>query len=195
MKVLSTNIYKTFTIKKSKFLCFGFFVKNKDEVKTFINDLKKQYPDASHICYAYILDDNTYYYTDAGEPSGTAGKPIYGTLLSTHLNYTLFVVIRYFGGIKFGPGPLRSTFKDVSMETLSNAKFKEAIISDVVIVNVPYSDVKKIDASLKNFLLTKEFKKEYVQLNIFANEELVIPILKRLNVFPVMIKKQEISFI
>lgn len=161
MKVLSTSVESSFTIKKSKFLCFGYFVKTKEEVKEIITQLKKEHPDASHVCYAYVLDDKTFYFTDGGEPSGSAGKPIYGALLSKKLNYALLVVIRYFGGIKFGPGPLRATFKDVSLKTLEEAFIKEAQMADIVQIKVPYSQQKQVVAKFPKSIYMREFDKDY----------------------------------
>lgn len=192
MKILSTSINNSFTIKKSKFICFGYFVKSKDEARDIINAIKKQYPDASHICYAYILDDKIYYYTDGGEPSGTAGKPIYGALLSLKLNYTLCVVVRYFGGIKFGPGPLRSTFKDVALQTLSKAKTKISEIKDVVRIKVPYSQIKFITNTFKTYIISKQYDKEFVVIDLAGKKESLTKQLQSLKIKPIKIKENQV---
>lgn len=192
MKILSTSVNNSFTIKKSKFVCFGYFINSKDEAKDIINAIKKQYPDASHICYAYILDDKTFYYTDGGEPSGTAGKPIYGALLSLKLNYTLCVVVRYFGGIKFGPGPLRSTFKDVALQTLSNAKTKTCEVKDVIQIKVPYSQIKSITNTFKSSIIKKQFDKEFVVLNLAGDKNNLIKRLESLKIKPIKIKENQV---
>ena len=191
MKILESAIKSSFSIKKSKFLCFGYRVNNKEEIKAIINGLKKQYPDASHICYAYILDDHNYYFTDGGEPSGTAGKPIYGALQSFKLNYTLLVVIRYFGGIKFGPGPLRATFKDVAMQTLKSSKLKECVVADIVQIKISFDQVKKVTSSFKS-IIQKKFTQEYVLIDIAGKKEEIIKKLKLLNVQPHLIKENQV---
>lgn len=191
MKILESTIKSSFSIKKSKFLCFGYRVNNKEEIKAIINGLKKQYPDASHICYAYILDDNNYYFTDGGEPSGTAGKPIYGALQSFKLNYTLLVVIRYFGGIKFGPGPLRATFKDVAMQTLKSSKLKECVVADIVQIKISFDQVKKVTSSFKS-IIQKKFTQEYVLIDIAGKKEEIIKKLKLLNIQPHLIKENQV---
>lgn len=191
MKILESTIKSSFSIKKSKFLCFGYRVNNKDEVKDIINGLKKEYPDASHICYAYILDDNNYYFTDGGEPSGTAGKPIYGALQSFKLNCTLLVVIRYFGGIKFGPGPLRATFKDIAMQTLKSSKLKECVVTDIVQIKISFDQVKKVTSSFKS-IIHKKFTKEYVLIDIGGKKEEIIKKLKLLNIQPNSIKENQV---
>lgn len=192
MKILSKEINSSFTIKKSKFLCFGFIVNSKEEVKTKIDYLKKEYPDASHICYAYILDDKTYYFTDGGEPSGSAGKPIYGALLSSKLNYTLLVVVRYFGGIKFGPGPLRSTFKDVATQTLKLAEFKTCMVCDLIQIKIEYSQVKKIDSVFKQEIYNKKFDKEFVLITLAGDKNKISSKLKLLNLKPISIKENQV---
>lgn len=189
MKILSSNIESSYTIKKSKFLCFGYIVKSKEEIKNIINELKKEYSDASHICYAYVLDDQTYYFTDGGEPSGTAGKPIYSAIQSFKLNYTLCVVVRYFGGIKFGPGPLRATFKDVAMQTLELSKIKNCIMADVIEVKVPYPKLKQITLTLKPYINKKTFEKEYVLISLVGSKK---DILDRLDIKPISIKENQV---
>ena len=192
MKVIASNIQSSFTIKKSKFLTFAYRVNDKDEVKTYINQIKKKYPDASHICYAYVLDDATYYFTDGGEPSGTAGKPIYGAIQSFKLNYILLVVVRYFGGIKFGTGPLRSTFKDVAKQTLEQAKLINCAITDVIQITIPYDKVKKITSFFRTSIINQTFKKEYVVINIAGNKNDIISKLKSFNIKSYSVKENQV---
>lgn len=192
MKVLRSSIKSSFTIKKSKFLCLGFFIKSKEDVKVLINKLKKEYPDASHICYSYILDEKTFYFTDGGEPSGTAGKPIYSALQKFKLNYTLFVVIRYFGGIKFGPGPLRSTFKDVAIQTLSAALLKDAILTDIIQIHIPYSKSKIILSKLKPYITQQQYKKEFIVVDLAGKKEQVLTILNNIDIQPIVVKENQV---
>ncbi|MCQ3915588.1 MAG: YigZ family protein [Mycoplasmoidaceae bacterium] len=192
MKILASSIQSNFTIKKSKFYCFGHFVNSKEEVKDLINKYKKEYADASHICYAYILDDKTYYLTDGGEPSGTAGQPIFNALQSFHLNYTLLIVIRYFGGIKFGPGPLRSTFKDIAIQTLNLAKLKECQITDIIDIKVPYDKIKQILTTFRNSIYKKKYEKEYVLICLVGNKTLILEQLARLGIKPISIKENQV---
>lgn len=192
MQVLSSPIKANFTIQKSKFLCFGYFVKSKEEIKSIIDQMKIEFSDASHICYGYILDDKTYYYTDGGEPSGSAGKPIYGAILSSKLNYTLFVVVRYFGGIKFGPGPLRSTFKNISLQTLQKAKIKSAQITDLITIHVQYSNIKNIISAFNKSIYKKNYEKEFVIIQLFGNCDVILSDLNKLNIRPISIAKNQI---
>ncbi|MCQ3908679.1 MAG: YigZ family protein [Mycoplasmoidaceae bacterium] len=192
MKILSSSIQATYTIKKSKFYCFGHFVNNKEDVKNLISKYKKGYSDASHICYAYILDDKTYYLTDGGEPSGTAGQPIYTALQSFHLNYTLLIVIRYFGGIKFGPGPLRATFKDIAIQTLNLAKLKDCQIADLVEIKVPYDKIRQILMTFRNCIYKKKYEKEFVCICLVGNKKDLINQLDHLDIKPILIKENQV---
>ena len=109
--------------KRSKFLAFAYPVEKEADIKEIIAILKKKYHDASHHCYAYILgtDKSIFRMNDDGEPSGTAGHPIRGQLLSKGLTNVLVVVVRYFGGVKLGTGGLRAAYKLSAKEVLENA--------------------------------------------------------------------------
>ena len=93
----SEGIYKE---KGSKFIALAYPVKTEEDVKQHVAEVKKKYYDARHHCYAYILGPNkdAYRLNDDGEPSGTAGRPIHGQLLSKDVTDTLIIVVRYFGG-------------------------------------------------------------------------------------------------
>lgn len=192
MKIIEKSNPTDLTDKKSKFICFAFFVESKDEIKKILKDLKEQYYDASHICYAYILDNKTYYCSDGGEPSGCAGKPIYEAIKSFQLNYCLVVVVRWFGGIKFGPGPLRQAFKYMAKQTLSCAKIKDAFVSDMITISIPYSISKSIQSQFRNNIYSKKFGKDSVSLVLVGKEDEIIPKLKSQNINIVEIKKNRV---
>ena len=192
MNILDKNIQAKFTIKKSKFLCFGYIVKNKDEAKSIVSNIKHEYPDASHVCYAYLLSDKEFYHTDGGEPSGTAGIPIYNAIKSFNLNYCLFVVVRYFGGIKFGPGPLRSTCKQISIDTLKQAKICQGIISDVIQIRVEYNKFKSTSKILKPFIKNLIYTKEYVTLELVGDTKQILKLLNELKLTIVKIEKNRL---
>jgi len=192
LKTIAKNIKKQFAIKKSKFLVFAYYVTNKEEIKSFINDLWKEYPDASHICYGYILDDNTYYFSDDGEPSGCAGQPIYNAIKNSGLNYCLVCVVRYFGGIKFGPGPLRQTFRDVSLDTLKEANLIDISIKDIIEVEIPLSESKKWINSLSILIIDKRFDSESVVLTLAGSKEELVSRLYNSGLKILSIKEKQI---
>lgn len=116
----SEGIYKE---KGSKFLAYAYPVMTEDEIKAHIDGLKQLYYDARHHCFAWQLglDGMNFRAYDDGEPSGTAGKPIHGQILSHELTNILIVVVRYFGGTKLGTSGLIRAYKEASADALANA--------------------------------------------------------------------------
>ncbi|MBR1785254.1 MAG: YigZ family protein [Bacteroidales bacterium] len=116
----SEGLYKE---KGSKFLAFAYPVRSLDEVKVRLDSLRKDYFDARHHCYAYILGPrkDAFRMNDDGEPSGTGGRPIHGQLLSADLTDTLVVVVRYFGGILLGASGLANAYKTAARDALAHA--------------------------------------------------------------------------
>ena len=115
----SEGLYKD---KGSKFIALAYPVKDEDEITGHLETIKKSYYDASHHCYAWVLgfDDRQYKINDDGEPSGTAGKPIYGQIRSHELCNILIVVVRYFGGTKLGVRGLINAYKGAAFDAISN---------------------------------------------------------------------------
>lgn len=115
------GIYKE---KGSKFIAKAYPVRTEEQVKAILEQLREEFYDARHHCYAYIIGahGNKWRANDDGEPSGTAGKPIHGQLLSFGLTNVLVVVIRYFGGTKLGVSGLINAYKTSTHDALSNAK-------------------------------------------------------------------------
>ena len=111
-------VYNELVITKSKFLTYLFPISSLEEIKLKLDDFKEKYKDANHVCYAYILDENTFKYYDDGEPASTAGAPIYQTLKNNNLVYTMCVVVRYFGGTKLGVGGLIKAYTNSCLEAL-----------------------------------------------------------------------------
>ena len=105
MKTILNNYVSELEINKSRFITLLYKVDNIDLIKEKLDLVKDLYKDATHYCYAYIIDNNKKS-SDDGEPGGTAGVPIMEVLLKNDLNYVLCVVVRYFGGIKLGAGGL-----------------------------------------------------------------------------------------
>ena len=116
--------------KGSKFLAFAFPVRSVEEVKQHLERLRKEYFDARHHCYAYILGPrkDAYRVNDDGEPSGTGGRPIHGQLLSADLTDTLIVVVRYFGGILLGASGLANAYKAAARDAIGKAEVVEKTI-------------------------------------------------------------------
>lgn len=128
--------------KRSRFLAFAHPVENEEMAKQLVAQYKKKYYDARHICYAYVIGNQGTITraNDDGEPSGTAGRPILGQIHSFSLTYVIVVVVRYFGGVKLGTGPLGVAYKTVASEALKKAEKIVQIVKTSFRVSVPYTD-------------------------------------------------------
>ena len=129
-----------YTEKRSKFLAFAHPVETIDEIKDLLNDYKKKYYDARHVCYAYMLGPERadFRANDDGEPSSTAGKPILGQINSRELTNILVVVVRYFGGVKLGTSGLIVAYREAATEALSAATVIEKTIEETITFTFPY---------------------------------------------------------
>jgi uncharacterized YigZ family protein len=141
-----SGIYKE---KGSKFIALAYPVTAEDGVKQILEDLRKEYYDARHHCYAYILgpDRSAWRVNDDGEPSGTGGKPIHGQILSFDLTNILIVVIRYFGGTKLGVSGLINAYKSAAKDALLQAEIVEKTVNEIYKLEFPYelmNDVMRI---------------------------------------------------
>lgn len=130
-------IYKE---RSSKFLTYAYPVENEEQIKELLDALRKRYYDATHHCYAYRLgpQGEIFRANDDGEPSGTAGKPILGQLLSSELTNCLVVVVRYFGGTKLGVSGLIQAYKEATADVLAVSKIIEKTVDKVIKVDFSY---------------------------------------------------------
>lgn len=145
---MCTDLYKTisktsegiYKEKGSKFIAYAYPVNSEEEIKEIIAKLKKEYYDARHHCYAYMLgsDKKNFRANDDGEPSSTAGKPILGQILSCDLTNILIVVIRYFGGTKLGVSGLIHAYKTAALDTIENAEIIEKTVNDIYDIHFDY---------------------------------------------------------
>ena len=129
IKNISKSIY---TEKRSKFLAFAIPVESVDEVKTIVSEYQKEYYDARHVCYAYMLGSERLEFraNDNGEPSGTAGKPILGQINSNELTNILVIVVRYFGGIKLGTSGLIVAYRQAAADAIAEAEVVEKTVDE-----------------------------------------------------------------
>lgn len=131
---------------RSKFLAFAYPIQTVEEVKTQIAALQKKYYDARHCCYAYRIgtEGEIFRANDAGEPSGTAGRPILGQLVSRNLTNVLVAVVRYFGGVKLGTSRLGQAYKTAAAAALDAAVVTERTIDECVTIHFPYESLNKV---------------------------------------------------
>lgn len=116
-------------VKGSRFLSFISPVKNIEEAETRIRFITRKYHDASHVCFAYRIEGGIFRTSDAGEPPGTAGRPILDVIDGHGLCYVLCVVVRYFGGTKLGTGGLARAYAEAAKEAVGRVKKTEKWIT------------------------------------------------------------------
>lgn len=132
-----------FKERKSKFYGYCFPVSDEDNVKEHIEALKKEYPTANHVCYAWQMgiETKSYRANDDGEPNNSAGMPIYGQLQSFDVTNTLVAVVRIFGGTKLGVGGLISAYKEAAKLALENSKIVTRVLQQQLSVTFEYSEM------------------------------------------------------
>ena len=167
--MLFEDTYKTieniseglFKDRGSKFIAHAIPVNNESQVKEHLSALRKIYHDARHHCYAYQLgfDKSSYRINDDGEPSGTAGKPIFGQILSHDLTNILIVVVRYFGGTKLGLGGLINAYKTSAKDALNNAKIIKKTINEVYEIIYDYPVMNAVKKIIKEENITQVSQK------------------------------------
>ncbi|MDY0103129.1 MAG: YigZ family protein [Lentimicrobium sp.] len=155
----SSGIYKE---KGSKFIALAYPVTVEDGVKQILEDLRKEYYDARHHCYAYCLgpDRSAWRVNDDGEPSGTGGKPIHGQILSFDLTNILIVVVRYFGGTKLGVSGLINAYKSAAKDALLQAEIVEKTVNEIYRIEFPYelmNDVMRIIKEEDLYMIDNQF--------------------------------------
>ncbi|MDR2087206.1 MAG: YigZ family protein [Dysgonamonadaceae bacterium] len=143
-----SDLYKTIskpsegylTEQRSKFISCALPVTNPEEVKATIDAFRKQYHDARHVCWAYMLgaERTQFRFNDDGEPSSTAGKPILGVINSNELTNVLIVVVRYFGGVKLGTSGLIAAYRAAAQDAIAHAKIIERTVDETFSIAFEY---------------------------------------------------------
>ena len=140
-----------FKEKSSKFFGYAFPIESEEEVKPIIDQLRKLHPHAVHYCYAYQIGTEkiSYRANDDGEPSNTAGAPIYGQIQSFGLTNVLLVVVRIFGGIKLGVGGLITAYKTTAQMVLEDAEIIKKTIDIHFLISFDYKNMNKVMRVIK----------------------------------------------
>lgn len=140
-----------FKEKGSKFFGYAFPITSEEEVKPILDVLRKKYPTACHYCYAYQIGTEkiSYRANDDGEPSNSAGMPIYGQIQSFSVTNTLVVIVRIFGGTKLGVGGLITAYKTAAQITLENCSIIEKTIDIHFLISFDYKNMNKVMRIIK----------------------------------------------
>ena len=128
------------TEQRSKFIAFAVPVRTPEQVKEVVAQYRKQYYDARHVCWAYMLgaERTQFRVNDDGEPSSTAGKPILGVINSNELTDILIVVIRYFGGVKLGTSGLIVAYRAAAQDAVAQSEIIEKTVDEEIRFSFEY---------------------------------------------------------
>jgi len=173
-----------FKDRGSRFLAFAFPVESENQIENHIAGIRKRYHDARHHCYAWALGANRELYRaqDAGEPSGTAGKPILGQIISFNITNVLVIVVRYFGGTLLGTGGLVRAYKSAAHEALSHATIIKRTTGIPYTITFPFSVTGMVTRILEEEGI-KPVKKSFTtecNLEVLLPKSKVTPFLERI---------------
>lgn len=180
----TSDTYKTITSsspevlfkeKNSKFFGYAFPVTSEEEVKTHIEQLKKEHFSARHWCYAFQIGTTTIHYraNDDGEPNNSAGMPIYGQIQSFGVTNILVVVVRYFGGVKLGVGGLIAAYREGAKLALEAAEIVEKTIDIHFRLTFDYKNMNKVMRVIKekNLQIVSQVMNENCQIEISTRKK------------------------
>lgn len=139
-KTIKEPVTGIFREKGSKFIAYAFEAENETQFKSHLEEIKKEHFKARHHCYAYLFgtEGTNFRYNDDGEPSGTAGNPIYNQIRSHELSNIGIIVVRYFGGTKLGVPGLINAYKSATKDALENAVIVTRFIEKTIEIQYPY---------------------------------------------------------
>ncbi|WP_248723426.1 YigZ family protein [Seonamhaeicola sp. ML3] len=164
-----------FKDKNSKFIGYAYPVANEDEVKKHIEALKKEHHAARHWCYAYRIGTESFLFraNDDGEPSNSAGMPIYNQIQSFDVTNILIVVVRYFGGVKLGVSGLINAYKTTAQLTLESSTIVEKTINVDFLVSFGYKNMNTV------MRIVKERNLKITNQNMEMDCEIIISVRKK----------------
>ena len=190
MYTIDNNYTYELIIKNSKFITLLYKIDDIKNIDNYLNNAKDIYPNATHYCYAYIIN-NIKKSSDDGEPGGTAGIPILKVLENNSLTNILVIVVRYFGGIKLGANGLIRAYTKCTANAIKEANLLELIDGININIIFNYNKVKEIDYLLKDITINnKIFDKEIIYsinidkefLNIIKNNNIKYNIIKDIKI-------------
>jgi uncharacterized YigZ family protein len=183
-------------IKKSRFLGYAYPVQNVGNAEKHLVEIRAKNKDASHNCYAYIIEDGNMRVSDDGEPQGLAGTPILSVLKKRSLQKTLVIVTRYFGGVKLGGGGLVSAYSGTASEVLDKAGVKVYQESVIAKIRFSYEHEKIVEQIIKKHeisLLGKEYL-EVISFEVTVPQEKWQEVKNTLNRFAVQVENEEVRW-
>ena len=162
-KILTKPSEGTYSELRSKFLAFAIPVRTAEEAMEQVAKYQKEYFDARHVCWAYRLgpEGEEYRSNDNGEPSGTAGKPILGQMVSANVSDLIILVIRYFGGVKLGTSGLIAAYRTAAAEALEAGEYAERLVEKELKLTFGYEHMNMVMRMVKDLqprILNQDYK-------------------------------------
>ncbi len=172
-------------VKYSKFISLIYRVYGKDDVNKYLNLTKDKYPNATHYCFGYVID-NDIKSSDDGEPAKTAGLPILNQITHNNLNYTLIIIVRYFGGVKLGTGLLTRTYSKCASNVIKKDNIVKLVKGYDITIAFDYNNIKDIDYILSSSkIISKSFDSSIIY-NVYVTKE----VLDKLSNYNIKINKE-----
>ena len=186
-KILTKPSEGTYSELRSKFLAFAIPVRTAEEAMEQVAKYQKEYFDARHVCWAYRLgpEGEEYRSNDNGEPSGTAGKPILGQMISADVSDLIILVIRYFGGVKLGTSGLIVAYRTAAAEALEAGEYAERLVEKELKLTFGYEHMNMV------MRMVKDLQPRIVNQNYKDNGDIVITIAIRLS----LVERVQTAFI
>jgi uncharacterized YigZ family protein len=170
-RTISSSSTSQYRVLGSRHLGYAYAVREEAEIKEHIDALWKEHHNATHVCYAWRLgwDYSKYRINDDGEPSGTAGKPIFGQIQSAELTNILIAVVRYYGGTKLGTGGLIDAYKTAAKLCIEASTIEVRPVKDRYRLSFGYADMPSIMKVLKDLDMEKNAMTTEVECTIDFN--------------------------
>ena len=186
-KILTKPSEGTYSELRSKFLAFAIPVRTAEEAMEQVAKYQKEYFDARHVCWAYRLgpDGEEYRSNDNGEPSGTAGKPILGQMVSSDVSDLIILVIRYFGGVKLGTSGLIVAYRTAAAEALEAGEYAERLVEKELKLTFGYEHMNMV------MRMVKDLQPRIVSQDYKDNGDIVMAIAIRLS----LVERVQTAFI
>lgn len=182
---IDTTCEALYREKGSKFVAYGYAIRDTVDVSEYLSALRSLHPKATHICYAYRLGvhGENYRANDDGEPSGTAGLPILNEITSHGYSGILIAVVRYYGGTKLGVPGLINAYKTVAKEVLSSCEPKEIVLTDKLTITCSLNDMGTLYNSIKYAgckVVETRYDNTHVHISLEQRKSLFVESLKKL---------------
>jgi uncharacterized YigZ family protein len=176
-QTLLKPVYAELEVKKSRFLTWVEPIENAQQAKQRLEQVRNQYPDARHVCFAFYVDGSSGM-SDDGEPSGTAGKPMFSVLNHKHLENVIAIIVRYFGGVKLGAGGLTRAYSGAVSKALDDAEFITIETQVLVKLRFPFaleSNARRICENLKITMANVSYS-DNVQAELIVPESRIVEV-------------------